>query len=59
MQVELMAYPTLAYICFISHLNVHETPRQRRIEMMNEVILVGICYHFYLFADLATSFIKH
>ena len=51
LQVEFMAYPTLAYICFISHLNVHETPRQKNIEMMNEVILVGICYHFILFAD--------
>lgn len=27
LQVELMLYPTLAYICIISHLDVHETPR--------------------------------
>ena len=51
LQVEFMTYPTLAYVCVISHLDVHETPRQRRIEMMNEVLLVCICYHFIFFAD--------
>ena len=51
LQVEFMTYPTLAYVCIISHLDVHETPRQRRIEMMNEVLLVCICYHFIFFAD--------
>ena len=42
---------TLVYISFISHMSLHETPGQKQIEMMNEIILVGICYHFILFAN--------
>ena len=52
MQVELMQYSTLVYICYLGHGDcIHETPRQRQIEMMNECLLVGICYHFVLFAN--------
>ena len=51
MQVELMLYSTLLYVCYIGCSNFHMTPIQRRFEIMNECILICICYHFVLFAN--------
>ena len=51
MQVEVMLYTTLFYITFITQMSFYETTAMRRIEVMNECILVGICYHFVLFAN--------
>ena len=51
MQVELMLYSTLLYVCYISSSSFHMTPIQRRFEIMNECILICVCYHFFLFAN--------
>ena len=46
-----MVVLTQLYICFIAYMHVHETEKQRRIEMLNECILLGTCYHFYMLVD--------
>lgn len=51
MQVECMLYSTLIYIVYISQMGFYETVSNRRIEIMNESILVALCYHFVIFAD--------
>lgn len=51
MQVEIMLYTTLLYICYISNMRFYESNSHRRIEIMNECILVGVCYHFVIFAN--------
>lgn len=51
MQVEIMLYSTLLYVCYISNMSFYESHSHRRIEMMNECILVGVCYHFVIFAN--------
>ena len=50
-QVDLMLYSTLLYVCYISSSNFYMTPMQRRLEIMNECILICVCYHFVLFAN--------
>ena len=51
LQIISMLALTMVYLCFIAHMNFHETVRLRRIEMLNECILIGICYHFVLLID--------
>jgi len=51
LQVQLMIYSTLGYLCYISLQRFHESPLQRRTEMFNEMLLLCLCYHFVLFAD--------
>ena len=51
MQVLSMMTLTLLYVCYIGHMHLHETSWLRRVETFNEGILLGICYHFILFAD--------
>ena len=51
MQVHLMIYSTLLYVCYISSSSFHMTPIQRRFEIMNECILICVCYHFVLFSN--------
>ena len=50
-QVDLMLYSTLGYICYISNMDFYETTSQRRIEIINECILIILCYHFVLFVN--------
>ena len=46
-----MTYTSLAYLCYISSVSFHESFLQQRVEVVNELILLLICYHFVLFAD--------
>ena len=47
----MMLYSTLGYICYISNMEFYETKSQRKIEMINEYILVILCYHFILLVN--------
>lgn len=38
-------------MCYIANVRFHDSVMQQRTEMMNEMLLVFICYHFVLFAD--------
>ena len=51
MQVQIMLYSTLLYICYIINMGFYESNSHRQIEIMNECILVGVCYHFVIFAN--------
>ena len=50
-QVQALIYTTLLFICYISNVRFHESTQQQRIEIINELILICLCYHFVLFAD--------
>lgn len=52
LQIELMLYSTLAYLCYISQMPFYNGPMQRRVEITNECLLVCLCYHFVIFADI-------
>ena len=45
-----MIYSTIFYLTYITNMSFYETASQRRVEVMNECILVAICYHFVIFA---------
>jgi len=49
--VQALIYTTLLFICYIANVRFHESTQQHRIEIVNELILVCLCYHFVLFAD--------
>lgn len=51
MQVECMLYSTMLYVCYISKMGFYESKSHRRVEVMNECILIGVCYHFVIFAN--------
>ena len=51
MQVECMLYSTMLYVCYISNMNFYESKNHRRVVVMNECILIGVCYHFVIFAN--------
>lgn len=46
-----MIYSTIFYLAYITNMSFYETTSQRRVEVMNECILVAICYHFVIFAN--------
>lgn len=50
-QIEIMLCSTLGYLCYISQVRFHESLLQKRMELLNEWILVCLCYHFVIFAD--------
>ena len=51
LQVQALIFTTLLFICYIANVRFHESTQQHRIEIVNELILVCLCYHFVLFAD--------
>ena len=55
LQIEIMLYSTLIYICYISQVRFHESLLQKRVELLNEWLLVCLCYHFVIFADSSWS----
>ena len=51
LQVPSMLYMSLLQVSYISQMRYYESVSQRRIEIANECILMGIIYHFILLAD--------
>ena len=47
-----MQYTCVLYICYIVQMPFYESIVQRRIETVNEILLLCICYHFTVWNEL-------
>lgn len=51
LQIAIMLTISLAYLSYISRQTFYMSPFQKRVEMLNEGLLLVLCHHFVLFVD--------
>ena len=50
-QAQAMLVTTVVYLCYISQQGFYLSPFQKRVEIVNEGLLVCLCLNFILFTD--------
>ena len=53
LQVQLMTVSTMGYMCYIVQMSFYESIAQRRIETLNECLLLLICCQLAIFSSLS------
>jgi hypothetical protein len=52
LQIQLFIFTTVMYMVYIMEVRPHTDRFQTKAEILNEVLLISICYHLVLFTNL-------